>query len=247
MNFDYDKIAHSVVKIEAGNSAGSGFHFCEKNIIVTNAHVVRDAYANGCKIYAKIDDKQYELICKKIEEKNGNDFAILRALEAFPNDREVLTVASNPDYAIGTEVVYAGFPHGFDDLILQRAIIAGCYNNNCNKFYIDGPVNEGNSGGPIIRLSDNAIIGIISARRFIKGDLDKLISSVNAFKELAIQQSKNVSISFGGINYNVEMAKSLAGIANIFRNVVLCNANTGLGVGQKIENCLKTHKESINQ
>ena len=46
---------------------------------------------------------------------------------------------------------------------------------------------------------------------------------------------------------NVEMAKSLAGIANIFRNVVLCNANTGLGVGQKIENCLKTHKESINQ
>lgn len=56
-----------------------------------------------------------------------------------------------------------------------------------------------------------------------------------------------MSISFGGINYNVEMAKSLANIANVFNSVVLRNANAGLGIGQKIRNVINKYKESIER
>lgn len=238
MNANYDKIVRSVVKIEAGNSAGSGFHFFDKNVIVTNAHVIKGALENGGKIYAKIGSEKYELICKKFKEDVINDFAILKTQEAFPEDREVLTIADNFDYAIGTEVIYAGFPHGIDDLIVQKATIAGYEQNNPNHFYLDASVNSGNSGGLIVKISDNSIIGIVTQRRFIRIRLDEIVKAVNYFRNLAIDQSKKVQIQIGGINYNVGLANQLAEVTNIFRDVVLSNANTGLGIGQKIGNCL---------
>ena len=61
---------------------------------------------------------------------------------------------------------------------------------------------------------------------------------MNYFRNLAIDQSKKVQIQIGGINYNVGLANQLAEVTNIFRDVVLSNANTGLGIGQKIGNCL---------
>lgn len=150
MQNNYEKIFKATVKIEANDSNGTGFHFIDNKTIITNAHVIESAIKSGCKIHAKIGNNRFELNPISIINDDVNDFAILRSTINFPDDRELLQVAEDDDYRIGTEVVFSGFPHGFDDLILQRAIIAGHYNDNHNNFYLDGSVNGGNSGGPII-------------------------------------------------------------------------------------------------
>ena len=241
MKDNYKKILKATVKIEAGVSAGSGFHFMDNHTVISNAHVVESAITKNDKIYARIDNDRYELTPIAFCKDDINDFVILKSSSSFPSDRELLHVADDDNYDIGTELLFSGFPHGVDDLVVQKAIIAGNCNGNPNRFYLDGAVNKGNSGGPIIRLYDNSIIGIVTEKRFIKGKLENLVNNVNRFKDLATKQSKYVAMSLGGINYNVEMARCLADITNIFNEVVLRNANTGIGIGQKIMNAFNEY------
>jgi hypothetical protein len=79
-------------------------------------------------------------------EPDNLDFAIYRVTGDPPAAPFLLPDAAPPE--IGLDVIFAGFPHGIPDLMLQRAMVAGVESDV--NFYLDGSVNEGNSGGPIV-------------------------------------------------------------------------------------------------
>lgn len=141
----FQDAANATVRIECGASRGSGFHFVQPDIIITNYHVIAGHRAQSTPIVAVTeDDRRIDLKLVSFSPVTEFDFAILRAESTTLNGRHVLHPKAQSSYVRGTEIAFSGFPHGIPHLLVQQAVISGQINNDV--FYIDGSVNEGNSG-----------------------------------------------------------------------------------------------------
>lgn len=203
-------------------------------MIVTNNHVIAPYHSNRQDIEAVTENGQRiltELIAHSPE--NQFDFAVLRAKSPVPGGRHVLKPAFNHPKARGTKVVFSGFPHGIHDLLTHEAVISGPAAPH--SFYIDGSVNGGNSGGPIIDSTSGEVIGIVTQRRFLGGaqlgDLRQQISQLLQYCQgIANRGSVQiVGIDFGGF---VQM---MAQGFSIMDRIIQANANSGIGIGFGIE------------
>ena len=82
-----------------------------------------------------------------------------------PTDRVALRPADDADkIERGRQVLFGGFPHGLEELLVQHAGISGPAARD-KGFYIDGSVNGGNSGGPIVDPRGGGVIGVVTQRR----------------------------------------------------------------------------------
>lgn len=230
----HQSLANATFRIECGSSSGSGFSFIETDVIVTNNHVIAPYHSNRQDIEAVTENGQRiltELIAHSPE--NQFDFAVLRAKSPVPGGRHVLKPAFNHPKARGTKVVFSGFPHGIHDLLTHEAVISGPAAPH--SFYIDGSVNGGNSGGPIIDSTSGEVIGIVTQRRFLGGaqlgDLRQQISQLLQYCQgIANRGSVQiVGIDFGGF---VQM---MAQGFSIMDRIIQANANSGIGIGFGIE------------
>jgi hypothetical protein len=93
---------------------------------------------------------------------------VLELVEPLPDGRIILHPEEPCQIPRGRKILFAGFPHGIHDLLVHEAIISGSSSNHA--FYIDGSVNGGNSGGPIVDFETGNVIGIVTQRRFLGGD-----------------------------------------------------------------------------
>jgi hypothetical protein len=76
------------------------------------------------------------------------DFAVFQIRGCVPDERVALQPKLLPKLERGIDILFAGFPHGIHDLLVHRAAISAAIDDT--RFYVDGSVNGGNSGGPII-------------------------------------------------------------------------------------------------
>ena len=229
-------IADATWQIQSGNSIGSGFSFIREDIVVTNHHVIEPSKMNpsipilGC----TENGIQVALELIKSSPKYKNDWAILKIRGELPNGRNVLTPDSSPRYERGQRIIFSGFPHGIPHLLTQEAHISGKIDDN--KFYINGMVNGGNSGGPIINTETGKTIGIVTQRRF-SGNL-QLQKTLDEIRQL---QSHCKQLMQGG-GAVVIMGIDFAGFANLISSsldvvsqVITANANAGIGIGFSID------------
>jgi S1-C subfamily serine protease len=219
-------VASATVQILAGSSRGSGFHFLKPDIIVTNHHVVDGASA----VTAVTDgDQEMDLEQLSFSPADEDDYAIFRVIDGLPKGQAALMPAEDttvPDR--GTPVWFSGFPHGIDDLLVQAASVAGPGHEDA--FYIDGSVNGGNSGGPVV-TAEGKLAGIVTQRRFIGGDdLESMAGEAQAlanYCEQLAQQSGSAAIM--GIDFG--QFAGLVGRSNsLLARSLFDNANVGLGI-----------------
>ena len=105
---------------------------------------------------------------------------------------------------------------------------------NEGLFYIDGSVNGGNSGGPIVDASDGTVIGIITQRRFLGAqDLDKLRAAAEKLRAHCQQIAGRGSVQIMGIDFG-GLSSLMAEAMLLIREVLEANANTGIGIGFSI-------------
>ncbi|HLC94792.1 MAG TPA: trypsin-like peptidase domain-containing protein [Patescibacteria group bacterium] len=148
-------------KIE--ENIGSGFIVSGDGLIVTNKHVVADTDATY-KVLTN-DDKQYTV--EKIYRDPLNDLAIL-CISA--NGLKPLPLGDSANLKLGQMVVAIGTPLGeFKNSVtsgiisgLGRGITAGSPFENYverldNVIQTDAAISPGNSGGPLVNLSGQAI------------------------------------------------------------------------------------------
>jgi len=142
---------------------GSGF-VIDKNLIVTNRHVVSDAGAN----YKVIDfeDKIYKV--EAIYHDAANDLAILKVNSDLPS----LILGNSKDLRVGQTVIAIGtalgkFRHtvttgvisGLGRGITAGSIYEGYIEQLDNVIQTDAAINPGNSGGPLLN-SFGQVIGV---------------------------------------------------------------------------------------
>jgi len=134
---------------------GSGFIISNDGLILTNAHVVRDAR----EVTVKLADRR-ELKAKVLGSDQATDIAVLRvSAEKLP----AVQFGDPKSLQVGDYVLAIGAPFGFDQTV-TAGIVSAKGRSLPGDTYVpfiqtDAAVNPGNSGGPLFDADGN-VVGI---------------------------------------------------------------------------------------
>ena len=142
IGFEAEKAYESVFVIYSGNSMGSGFAVGE-NCIVTNAHVIDNPRNITVETYG---GTKYKVSVLGMNEQQ--DIAVLIVQDTqFP----YLDIADLSTMKTGDDIYAIGAPHGMAYTLTKGGISAKeRMVGNQSYIQIDAPINQGNSGGPLL-------------------------------------------------------------------------------------------------
>ena len=156
----------SVLRVVDINKNTSGTGFVHKSgIVITAEHVVSSCEVKDIILILSTGQK---VRVKSIIKDSNRDLAILHP-ETDLNVR-TLTISQAPTLKIGDQVAAWGFPSGYRGL---RALLTVGYlsgedrpgpENTPWQWVINAAFNSGNSGGPVVRLEDSSVIGVVSSK-----------------------------------------------------------------------------------
>ena len=136
---------------------GSGFIVSSDGVILTNAHVVRDAEA----VTVKLTDHR-EYTAKVLGSDPRTDIAVIK-IDA--KNLPTVPLGNSRDIKVGQWVLAIGSPFGFDNTVSAGVVSAKGRSLPGDGFVpfiqTDAAVNPGNSGGPLFD-SQGKVIGITS-------------------------------------------------------------------------------------
>ncbi|CAN5668502.1 DegQ family serine endoprotease [soil metagenome] len=134
---------------------GSGFIISSDGLILTNAHVVRDAK----EVTVKLSDRR-EYSAKVLGADTATDIAVLR-IEA--KGLPIVRLGNPKNLEVGDPVLAIGSPFGFEQTATQGIVSAKGRSLPGDAFVpfiqTDAAVNPGNSGGPLFDGS-GSVVGI---------------------------------------------------------------------------------------
>jgi S1-C subfamily serine protease len=140
--------------------SGSGFIFGAKNILVTCNHVIEDAATTMLKFSGTtpIDGK---VVLRDDE----HDLALLK----FDDDKREPISVGTEEVVEGMPILFSGYPFNSENLTTHQGIISAITKDATGimSYLIDGTVNSGNSGCPLLNM-DGKVVGVINARRRYK-------------------------------------------------------------------------------
>lgn len=169
-----EEAQQTVYTIYTDFNQGSGFLYDTEGYVITNAHVVEGSLHPSIKT---IDGNEYE--GDLIGYSNEIDVALIYVSELkgetpFPQEKET-------ESDVGIEVAALGTPLGRENTATFGYLtgVNRTFNLPPHKFkdvyQISAPIEPGNSGGPLISMSDGKIIAINAAKRV---DVDNTAFSI---------------------------------------------------------------------
>ncbi len=142
IGFEAETVYESVFVIYSGDSLGSGFAIGE-NCVVTNAHVIDDKNQITVKTYG---DDEYDAYVIGMD--TEADIAVLVVEEI---KFTFLPVADLSTMKTGDDIYAIGAPKGMAYTLTKGGISAKERKISGSSYIqIDAPINEGNSGGPLL-------------------------------------------------------------------------------------------------
>ena len=153
------------------NISGSGFIITSDGYIITNYHVIEDAYKGNYPVTViTYDETAYE--AEIIGFDADNDIALLKI------DAEGLSAAQlgdSDDLVVGQTVYAVGNPLGTLSYTMTSGIVSALdrtistnTTDAVTVFQIDAAVNSGNSGGPVYNEAGQ-VIGVVNAKSQVSG------------------------------------------------------------------------------
>lgn len=249
-------VKQSVVKVICKDlvSSGSGFVATADGYIITNFHVVGtlDFDQTHAKILPKYSNDVYvrfnngeEVNAKVVVDSNDIrpiifDYCILKIPK---NNLKHLNFGSFKDSQEGSSIYFCGYPFGKNfhtthkGMMSSKHAIDSRFKLNGKKIkynilQIDGSVNKGNSGGPLLLYDNNRVIGIVSMR---EGSITQGLEQVRNFIEESNKHSTG-SVYISGVN-PIPVLKELIDVLDAYISV-------GIGFAISIEYA-KEHLEEL--
>ncbi|MEY2513392.1 MAG: hypothetical protein QOJ89_750 [bacterium] len=157
------------VRVRGATTAGSGTGFVidKGGVIVTNAHVVRDAQ----QVQVRLTDKGPYTDARVVGTDVSSDLAVLRVDSSAAAKLRPLPLADSDKVQVGDGTVAIGYPLGLNrSASASSGIVSGLGRSidAANNFSIDkviqtdAAINPGNSGGPLLD-SAGRVIGVNAA------------------------------------------------------------------------------------
>jgi len=147
--------------------SGTGFFISTDGYILTNYHVIEDAYTSNSTITVLTHDgTSYKATVTGVE--SSNDLAVLK-IDA--TGCSAVTFGDSDSMSVGDTVYAVGNPMGELQFTmtsgmvsaLDRAVTTDEYTTAINMFQFDAAINEGNSGGPVYNTKGE-VVGIVTAK-----------------------------------------------------------------------------------
>ena len=157
----------SVVRIESKapegpQRIGTGFIVsvdADLVYIATASHVVEGDPAPQIEFFARRDRKvTASIVRSEGGDPNGIALLTVRRSDNVPAGLRPLTFAPSADVHSGQDVAVIGFGRGQGDWAIIRASIASVQGRD---YRLDGRIEEGNSGGPVLR--DARVVGLVTS------------------------------------------------------------------------------------
>lgn len=150
----------------AASVSGSGVILTEDGYILTNHHVIEDAYEGGYDVTVMMyDETTYDAEIVGFD--RDNDLALLKIDASGLNAAQL---GDSDELTVGQVVYAVGNPLGELSYTMTSGIVSATNrtittesNVAMDVFQIDAAVNSGNSGGPVYN-SLGQVIGIVSAK-----------------------------------------------------------------------------------
>lgn len=152
----FQSIAPSVVIIENGDRLGTGFFVREDGLILTNAHVIRDA--RKVKIQLRSGRRLDGIVMER-----GSDDIDLALVKVALTQAPVPRIGRLSDTPVGSWLGAVG--HGKGSVwTFNMGILSNSYSDSKGGavFQTQIPLNPGNSGGPIFN-SQGEVVGIVTS------------------------------------------------------------------------------------
>jgi S1-C subfamily serine protease len=132
--------------------------------LVTCNHVVP---TNGVSIKIKLNDQAVDFFDAKVAIRDEkHDIAILEYNPALAPNSESLQQIEQANVTEGMEVLFSGYPLDLSNLTTHQGILSAILKDptGVTLYMIDGTVNPGNSGCPLLS-KDGLLVGVVNARR----------------------------------------------------------------------------------
>lgn len=230
--------------------SGSGFIVTSDGYIVTNYHVISEAYEGGYDISVILyNGDTYDADIVGVED--DNDIAVLK-IDA--TGLSAVTLGSSDSIEVGDTIYCIGNPLGELSFSMTTGSVSaldrdittsnddGTTTTN-NMFQIDAAVNEGNSGGPVYN-TEGQVVGIVTAKYEDTGveglgfaiPIDDVTDIINQLIQNGYVSGKAyLGISVQTVSSAAEQYYSMTAGAYV-TNVVegSCSDNAGIKVGDII-------------
>ena len=146
--------------------SGTGFVVSEDGYILTNNHVIEDAFKGGYDITVKFyDGSSYPATIVGVED--DNDIAVLKIEASGLNP---VVIGNSDEMLVGESLYVVGNPLGELTYTMTSGIVSALdrsistsVNVSVNMFQLDAAVNSGNSGGPVYNAKGE-VIGVVTAK-----------------------------------------------------------------------------------
>ncbi len=188
----------------------AGTAFLVPGGLVTNSHVLRDYDFDVA--HFRFDDMSTDQGIRLSKETCLNsirhespreeyDIVYLEITEPEFQGRHIFSFGDATALRVGDEIGFMGFPFQMPQLTCHIGYVSSIHHRGIvSVIQIDGSVNGGNSGGPLLGLADGRVRGVITRAEvgFIAKQFEDLIRTLrNNVKQL--EQSR-VVMSVGGVD-----------------------------------------------
>ncbi len=218
---------------------GSGSAFLVEGGLVTNCHNIRSCNADAIAIrFAESDPEDPASYIRMLPEdcvvaespESEKDYAYLELFNFDSSDRHVFefTDFSNP-LSVGEQVLFLGFPFGMTQLTSHIGYVSSIHERNEVEIsQIDGSVNGGNSGGPLLDLKTGKVAGIVTraVTGIIEEQFNRLIEALQ--QNQAACRGAQITMTIGSINPIQAIEASQRAMEQIARDLHR-SANVGIG------------------
>jgi len=222
---------------------GNGSAFLAGDGLITNSHVIRPpGNFDAFRIRFSDGQTQIRLLPKDFygalaaeSPASSFDFAYVRIDEPELQRRYRFDLGSSEKVELGNEVLFLGFPFGMPQLTVHRGYVSSIHSQDGRDIIqIDGSVNGGNSGGPLIDLKSRQVVGIVTraVTGIVEQEFDNLISALAQNVEV-LGNTKTV-IQVGGIDPIQGLRASQSAMQQIAQNLKR-SANVGIGYAFAID------------
>jgi S1-C subfamily serine protease len=216
---------------------GNGSAFLVEGGLVTNSHVIRpigsvDAFRIRFEDLSEPIRMLPEDLYKNIKFESPEDeydYAFIGIDEKEFEGRFRFELEKSYEISVGQQILFLGFPFGMPQLTAHLGYVSSIHEKRSREIIqIDGSVNGGNSGGPLLSIESGKVVGIITraVTGIIELEFDNLISILQNNQKILSQP--RASIDIGGIDPIEGIRASQSAMEQIARNLKRA-ANVGIG------------------
>jgi hypothetical protein len=216
-----------------------GSAFLVEGGLVTNSHVLSTTASKHIAIrFADTDPNDianyiiinnFKKIIARESPESARDYAYLKFDHQHFKNRHVFQFTDSSNLSVGEQVVFLGFPFGDQNMTSHIGYVSAMYiKNNVQIIQLDGSINGGNSGGPLLDLKTGKVVGIITKTNigFLVKQFDELIESLK--QNQIVLEKRQKMLDLGGVDPMNALKVSQAAMERIAKNLRQ-SANVGIG------------------